>query len=247
MFREFGCHGRVVLGKLPEDLSRCLEELPGDWLEYDAAQGAIVVRHVQPSSTPVLPTAIAELVQMLASIPYELQAHIEGGDLFVHTEEGGRLVRITVERGAAVGIRWAHPDYAGALKRPFDGHEVAIEPYEQRLNGAAAFSSLEPERAAKELQDLADNFEGLYPEGDFLAVADPSGGIVRVKMKDVNLDVLQLLNAMQRLATPRTLTGRIALSSFGESVPEHLLRILLENGEIWVQRPLLWSETMQGA
>lgn len=247
MFREFGCHGRIMLGEFPDDLSQWLERLPGEWLEYDSSQGAIVVRHIQPSSTPVLPTVTAELVQLLDSIPYELQTEIGGGDLFVHTEEGGRLVRITVEPGGAVSIRWAHPNYAGALKRPFDGHEVAIEPYEQKLNGAVTFSALDPVAATSELQELADTFEGLYPEGDFLAAADATGGIVRVKMQDVNLDVLQLLNAMQRLATPRTLTGRIAVSSFGESVPEHLLRLLFENGEIWVQRPLLWSETMQGA
>ena len=234
------CHGRIELGELPAKVRATLEELPGDWLEFDSDAGAIVVRHVQPTDAPVLASTASELVRMLNDIPFDLQTRIPGGTLFVHTEATGELVRLQVKQGGALTIEWAHPDYEGAARKPYgDGHEIAIESYEQRLNGQVEFVSKEAETAARELQQLADTFEGLYPEGDFRAAAD--GSSVRIHMADVNLDVKQLLSQLVFLAEPNTLFGRIDVSSFGDSLPEHLVRISIDTGEVWVQHPLLWS------
>ena len=42
MFYDTGCYGRVTLGPLPTDVQRRLAALPGEWLEYDPDEGAIV-------------------------------------------------------------------------------------------------------------------------------------------------------------------------------------------------------------
>jgi hypothetical protein len=233
------CHGRIEVGELPGDLCAKLAALPGQWLEFDPEAGAIVVRHVEPTEAPVLVTTASELVRILNDIPYDLQLGIPGGALFVHTEATGELVRLRVKPGGAISIEWAHPAYEGAARKPYaDGHEIAIEPWEQRLNGRIEFISKEAETAAEELQELADTFEGLYPEGDFQATAD--GSTVRVDMADVNLDVRQLVDRLLLLADPSTLFGRVDVSSFGDALPEHMVRFLFETGEVWVQHPLLW-------
>jgi hypothetical protein len=242
MFHSSECHGDVDLGPLPDGVRTRLAGLPGEWLEFDLASSTIVVRHTQPTEAPVVATAASELVRMLDEIPYDLQTRIPGGDFLIHTEATGELVRLRVQEGGALEIRWAHPDYEGASKRPYgDGHEIVIEPWEQRLNGSIEFMSRDPQAAAKELQDLADTFEGLHPEGDFRASAG-EGSRVQVEMNVVNLDARLLVDRCIELAEPRTLNGRVDVSSFGDARPEHLVRFLFEFGEVWVQHPMLWSE-----
>ena len=236
------CHGRVDLGELPNEARARLASIPGEWLEYDPESGAVLVRHVQPTDAPVLATTASELVRILDEIPYDLQTRIPGGDLFVRTEETEQLVRLRVTAGGALHIRWAHPGYDGALQRPYsDGHEIAIESFEQRLNGSIELGAADPTAAASALQDLADTFEGLYPEGDFRAEA-ASDGIVRVALSEVNVDAVLLIEALQALAEPRSLRGWLDVSSFEDAAPEHLARVLFKKGEIWVQHPLLWSD-----
>ena len=237
------CHGRVDLGELPNEARARLASIPGEWLEYDPESGAVLVRHVQPTDAPVLAATASELVRILDEIPYDLQTRIPGGDLFVRTEETEQLVRLRVTAGGALHIRWAHPGYDGALQRPYsDGHEIAIESFEQRLNGSIELGAADPTAAASGLQDLADTFEGLYPEGDFRAEAAPSDGTVRVALSEVNLDAVLLIERLQALAEPRSLRGWLDVSSFEDAAPEHLARVLFKKGETWVQHPLLWSD-----
>lgn len=237
------CHGRVYLGELPTDVRARLAAIPGEWLEYDPESSAILVRHVQPTEAPVLAASASELVRILDEVPYDLQTRIPGGDLFVRTEEAEQLVRLRVTTGGALHIRWAHPGYDGALRRPYsDGHEIAIESFEQRLNGSVEFAALDAAAAAQSLQDLADTFEGLYPEGDFRAEGDPSEGSVRVALSEVNLDAVLLIERLRELAEPRSLRGWLDVSSFDDAAPEHLARVTFKKGEIWVQHPLLWSD-----
>jgi hypothetical protein len=235
------CHGRIDLGALSPGVRDRLARLPGEWLEYDPSLGGVVVRHVQPTESPVLLCTASELVRFLSEIPFDQQVKVPGGDLFVHLEETGQLVRLRVEAGGTLHIHWAHPDYAGAKKRPYDGHEIAIEAWEHRLNGSASLTAAEAEAAADALQTLADTFEGLYPEGDFCATAEETG-LVRIDMRDVNLDARLLVDRLEALAAPRTLNGRIDVSSFGDAAPDHIVRLVFENGKTWVQHPLLWSE-----
>jgi hypothetical protein len=242
MITELGCHGRVVVGKLPPEVAALVDRVPAEWLDYNPTTGAFEVRHVQPSDAPILPTVVSELAHMLHAIPYDLRRGIEGGQLLVHTEDEGRLVRIVVDRGGSFHVEWAHPGYTGSQKRPYTGHEIQIQPFEHRLNGKITLRAEDATATARALQSLADTYEGLYPEGEFSA-RPASGGSVELTLQDVNLDVRLLIDALERRAAPRSLGGRITLDSFKEAMPEHMLRFVFERGEVWVQRPVLWTET----
>ena len=184
-----------------------------------------------------------ELVRILSEIPYELQSRIEGGDFFVHTEEPAtQLVRLRVESGGALHIQWAHPEYAGAAREPWsESFRIATPEWEHRLNGSVTFAAEDAVGAAAQLQDLADTYEGLYPEGDFVARASADGASVTVSMKEVNLDAHLLVAHLVRLSGPGSLEGRFDVGSFADFVPENLVRVLFEAGETSVQHPLLWS------
>lgn len=243
MFYDQGCVGRVELGPVPRDVATRLSALPGEWLEFDPPTGAVVVRHVEPTSARHLPAIAFELIRIFSEIPPEFHGEIPGGDLFVHTEhEKGQLVRIRVESGGTIHIQWAHPDFHQALRRPYmGGSELAIDPEFQRLDGKVTFTSPTPEKAALALQDLVDTFEGLYPEGDCVARAT-GGQEVELTMKEVNLDAALLVALLQAEAEPRSLSGRFEVSSFGTVLPEKKLRFVFEDGKLWVQHPLLWSD-----
>jgi hypothetical protein len=199
---------------------------------------------VEPTSTRHLPAIACELVNLFSEIPPELHEEIPGGDFFVHTEAGhGQLVRVRVESGGTIQVQWAHPDFKEALRRPYaGGQELVIDPEIQRLNGEVELRSADPEAAAGALQDLADTYEGLYPEGDFVARAGGEGSVI-VTMEEVNLDAALLVALLRRLAEPGSLTGRFEVSSFGTVLPEQQRRFLFEAGEVWVQHPLLWTDS----
>ncbi|MGA2382823.1 MAG: hypothetical protein ABSG61_05255 [Gemmatimonadales bacterium] len=243
MFYDAGCYGGVRLGELPEGVQQRLAAVPGDWLEFDAPTGMIVVRHIQPSAGPCLPTITGELVRMLGEIPEASQGAIPGGEFFVHTESGGQLVRLKVELGGAVKIEWAHPDYTRARPQPYRGERLEIvEPRVQRLNGTVSFRTKDVARAVQELEGLADTYEGLYPEGDLVATPDMSRTGISVEVRDLNLDVLLLVERLQQLATKGSLSGHIDVSSFAAVFPEQHLRFVFKDGALLVQRPVLWTE-----
>jgi hypothetical protein len=73
-------------------------------------------------------------------------------------------------------------------------------------------------------------------------VAQSEADRVTVHMDEVNLAVQPLLERVVRHARPRTLSGSVAVSSFNDVEPEQNVRFVLQEGEIWVQRPLLWQE-----
>ena len=99
--------------------------------------------------------------------------------------------------------------------------------------------SEEATAVSEQLQELADTYEGLHPEGDFEVSTD--GSVVRVVLRDVNLDGKLLVERLHRVAAPRSLEGRLDVGSFREQAPEQLVRVLFERGETWVQHPMLWT------
>lgn len=241
MFYQTGCTGRVVLGKLPNDTQQRLLSLPGEWLEFEPTASAIVVRHCQPSSAPCLPTITEELVRMLAEVPEANQAAIPGGDLYVHTEAKGQLVRVHVAEGGVLRICWAHPNYSAAHRAQYTGRETLVEAEVQRLNGCVSFVTADPPRAAQELETFANSFEGLYPEGEFIASADERENKLQAELRHVNLDVRLLIARLQKLAAPATLFGRIEVTSFAAADPEQYARFVFDRGKVWVERPVLWE------
>jgi len=243
MFYDAGCYGRVVLGSLPEAVQQRLGALPGEWLEYDLLSGTIVVRHIQPTAGPSLPTVTAELVRMLGELPEAAQDGVPGGDLFVHTEDAGQLVRLRVEPGGALKIEWAHPDYRKSKRQLYTGARLEmVEPHVQRLNGGVTFESADPTAAAQQLEAVADGYEGLYPEGDLQVRVDRSTGRVTAEVRDLNVDALLLVGRLQQLAAPGSLSGDLEVSSFASIVPEQQLRFVFDDGQTWVQRPVLWED-----
>ncbi len=244
MFHEQGCRGRVLIGPLPDAIQAGLATLPGEWLEYDAPAGAIVVRHIQPTAAPCLPTIVAELVRMLSTIPVGLHEVIGGGDLFIHTEDNPHVVRLRVERGGNLRINWAHPCFSGAPRQPYaGGKQIGIDPVFCRLNGDVTVGAADPARAAREIQRLADTFEGLYPEGDFQASADRAHGTVRVHMADANVDIRLLVERLLLVASPGAADGAIEVSSFDERFPDDRVRVVFEDGRAWVEEPALFDES----
>jgi hypothetical protein len=215
-------------------------------LEFDPPTGAIVVRHVEPTGARPLPAIACELVRLFSEIPAELHEEIPGGAFFVHTEAGhGQLIRVRVEAGGAIHIRWAHPDFKKATRRLYEGgSEILIDPEVQQLDGRVTFEADDPAGASEAILHLADNFEGLYPEGD-CAVKEGPGSAVELSMVEVNLSASALVDLLRTIARPGTLNGRFRVSSFGTILPEQQLRFLFEAGEIWVQHPLLWPETTE--
>ncbi len=246
MFYDQGCVGRIEVGSIPGAVANRLAAIPGEWLEFDPPTGSIVVRHVEPTSTHHLPAIAHELVRIFSEIPAEYHEDMPGGDLFVHTEdEHGQLVRIRVESGGTIHIQWAHPDFRRALRRPYmGGAELAIDPEVQRLDGKVTLRSQTPEAAAVALQDLADTFEGLYPEGDCVARAT-GGAEVELTMSEVNLDAARLVSLLQEVAQPRSLMGWFEVSAFGTVLPENQLRLVFDAGKLWVQHPLLWADNSE--
>jgi hypothetical protein len=246
MFHQQGCHGRVLIGSLPDAIQAELASLPGEWLEYDAASGAIVVRHIQPTATPCLPTIVSELVRMLAAVPVDLHAGIGGGDLLVHTEDSPHVVRLRVDRGGGLRITWAHPCFANAPRQPYAAARIEIDPVFCRLSGDVTLGAADAARAAKEIQRLADTFEGLYPEGDFEAAADRKRGTVQVHMRDANVDVRLLVGRVLKIAAPGSAEGAIEVSSFDERYPDDRIRVVFERGQAWVEEAALFDETSAG-
>ena len=242
MFYEDGCHGRVQVGSLPGDVVARLATLPGEWLEFDAPLGAIVVRHIQPTAAPALPTIAAELVRMLAEIPVALHAQIAGGAFHVHSDDTPHLVRIRVDPGGGVRIDWAHPDYATSRKRPYDGEAIPIEGVYCRLNGTVTLRAPDAAGVARELQRVADTYEGLYPEGDFRAMPVQRLGTVEVGLQDVNLDPRLLVASLLALAEPGTLDGAIEVRSFDDRHPDDRVRLVFQEGRAWVQEPYLFPD-----
>ena len=243
MSYETWLHGQVVLGVLPERAQQRLEQLPGEWLEFERGSGTIVVRLCQPSTAPCLPTITGELVRMMGEVPELLQSRIPGGDLYLHTEQNGQLVRLRVEPGGEVRISWAHPNYTGAERRLYgEDRGPLVDPCMQCLVGCVNFVASSPGRAARELETLADTYEGLYPEGEFVVVTDEARSLVTLTMSEVNLDVSLLIERLRQLAAPGSLSGRIEVTSFAAALPEQHARFLFEIGTVWVQRPALWRK-----
>jgi hypothetical protein len=241
MFPDHGCHGEVALGSIPDDVREQLAALPGEWLEYDPDRSIVVKRHAQPSSGPDLPVIAGELVQILATIPAELHQAIPGGDFFVHTTDTRQFVRLHVQPGGVLELQWAHPDFAAASRSPYRGRsETPLDPYYHRLNGTVQFRPA-TEGAAESVLELADTWEGLYPEGECKVVTE--GELTSIELRDLNLDAHLLIERLQGVSAEGSLEGEFVVTAFGREVrPEDSLRVIFDAGETLVQHPVLWPD-----
>jgi hypothetical protein len=236
--------GRINLGELDEETSKGLEAVEATWLEFAGNPPSLVVRHVQPSDTPVLPNVGGELLDFLGRLTEAERATVPGGALYCLDEENGQYVRLNVSPGGFLTVAWARPDYSRARWQPYGGERVPVvfEAY-QRLNGSVKFTG--PSEAADKIRAAADRSTGLYPEGEFESRAQ--GDQVEITLRDVNSSVLDLIQALRGTANPATsLEGEIDVSSFRPGDLEDYCRFVLKDGEVWLVRPSLWNELPEG-
>jgi hypothetical protein len=115
---------------------------------------------------------------------------------------------------------------------------VVFEPF-QRLNGTISYQ--DGPTAADALRKVLENTAGEYSQGDY----EISSTVDRMQLilRDVNADVLTLVNALRYSVRNSTLHGEIDVSSFRTGDMEDYCRFVFRDGEIWIGRPALWSDT----
>jgi hypothetical protein len=244
MRSHLGCIGSVDLGALGEDTQKRLEQIAASWLEYSPESSALVVRHVQPDDVPPLREVAGELLDFLHAVSDAERARIPGGALYYQDEPTGQYVRLKVWAGGFMTVAWARPDYTRAQWEPFRNQPVTLvfEPY-QRLSGAVSFEA--HPNAADDLRKIIDRTAGQYSQGDY--AISSSIRRVDVTLRDVNADALTLVNALRYMAKAGTLTGEIDVGSFRAGDLEDFCRFSFRNGETWIARPILWSDTPEAS
>ena len=240
MCSHLGCTGSVELGLIGEDTQKRLEQITATWLEYSPEPSALLVRHVQPDDVPPLREVAGELLDFLHAISDGERAQITGGALFYQDESTGQYVRLKVWTGGFLTVAWARPDYTRAQWTPFLNQPVTLvfEPY-QRVNGAVGFEG--HHGAAEDLRKIIDKTAGQYSQGDY--EIESSVDRVEATFRDVNADVLSIVNGLRYMAQPGTLNGELTVTSFREGDLEDYCRFSFRSGESWMARPVLWTDS----
>ena len=240
MRSHLGCTGSVDLGLLGEVTQKRLEQIGASWLEFSPEPSSLVVRHVQPDDVPPLREVAGELLDFLHEVSESERAQIPGGALFYQDEPTGQYVRLKVWKGGFLTVAWARPDYIHAQWVPFLNQPVTLvfEPF-QRLNGAVGFEG--HPNSADDLRRILEKTAGQYSQGDYEIVS--SIRRIEITFRDVNADVLTLVNAFRYMAKPGTLSGELDVSSFRAGDLEDYCRFSFRAGETWIARPSLWSDT----
>jgi hypothetical protein len=232
--------GSVDLGVLGEDTQKHLEQIAASWLEYSPESPSLVVRHVQPDDVPPLREIAGELLDFLHAVSDSERAQIPGGALYYQDEPTGQYVRLKVWKGGFLTVAWARPDYTRAEWVPFLNQPVTLvfEPF-QRLNGSVGFDG-HPD-AGNDLRKILEKTAGQYSQGDYEISSSIRG--VEATFRDVNADVLTVVNALRYMAKPGTLNGELDVTSFRAGDLEDYCRFSFRAGETWMARPNLWSDT----
>jgi hypothetical protein len=240
MRTHLGCTGSIALGPLGQETQKRLEEVQASWLEYSPDPPTLDVRHVQPDNTPALREIAGELLDFLRTIPDDERTHIPGGAFYYQDEPTGQYIRLRLWKGGFLTVHWARPDYTHVEWQQFRNQpvEVVFEPF-QKLNGSVSFEG--SPAAAENLRRVLEATSGQYSQGEY----EIANSIERVELtlRDVNADVLSLVNALRYSDMNATLAGEIDVSSFRAGDLEDYCRFVFRAGEVWVARPALWSDT----
>jgi hypothetical protein len=234
----------VHLGQLAKDTQKYLEKIAASWLEYSPESSSLDVRHVQPDDVPPMREVAGELLDFLHAVSDSERAQIPGGALYYQDEPTGQYVRLKVWKGGFLTVAWARPDYTHAQWEAFRNQPVAVvfEPF-QRLNGAVRFDG--NPNAADHLRKIIDKTAGEYSQGDYAISSSVSR--VDLTLRDVNSDVLTLVNALRYMAKEGTLSGEIDVTSFRVGDLEDYCRFSFRADGTWMARPQLWSDAPDAA
>jgi hypothetical protein len=235
--RAYECSGEVAVGELGPETRERLAELGGEWLEHEAPNGRIVVRHVQPGGAPALQAVPAELIAMLEALSPEERERVRGGTLLVRDRNGVAL-RLVVD-GGEIRVQWPREDWAHAVEVPVEEALDGVAPASARVTGTLRFEAPPGARAA--LVDFVERFEGLYPEGDLRL--DREGALVRVELRGLNVGPRELLDKLRALARPpQSLAGALEVGSFVPNALERDFRLTIRGGTARAERPALWRD-----
>jgi hypothetical protein len=239
MRSHLGCTGSVQLGVLSEETQKRLEQAEASWLEYSPDPSSLEVRHVQPDDIPPLREIAGEFLEFLSCLTDTERAQLPGGTFFYRDEATGQFIRMKVAAAGFLSVSWARPDYSHAEWQQFRNQPVSLvfEPF-QKLNGTVSFAG--SPSTADDLRRVLEATAGQYSQGDYEIVS--SIDRVQVTLRDVNADVLSLVNALRYSDRKTTLTGEIDVSSFRAGDLEDYCRFVFRAGETWIARPALWSD-----
>ncbi len=244
MRSHLGCTGSVNLGQLTGDTQNRLEKIAASWLEYSPDSSSLDVRHVQPDDVPPIREVAGELLDFLHGVSDSERAQIPGGALYYQDEPTGQYVRLKVWKGGFMTVAWARPDYTHSQWEAFRNQPVVVvfEPF-QRLNGTVSLEG--NPNAADQLRKLLDSTAGEYSQGDY--AISSSVNRIDLTLRDVNADVLTLVNALRYVAKEGSLTGEIDVTSFRVGDLEDYCRFSFRADGTWMARPLLWSDQPDAA
>ena len=244
MRTHLGCTGSVDLGLLAAETQGRLEQVEANWLEYSPEPPSLTVRHVQPDDVPALREIAGELLEFLHTVSDEERAQIPGGALYYLDEPTGQYIRLKVWKGGFLTVAWAQPDYTHAQWEQFRNQPVSVvfDPF-QRLNGSVSLEG--SPAAADNLRKVLESTAGQYSQGDYEIAASVER--VELTLRDVNADVLTLVNTLRYSARNATLAGEIDVSSFRAGDLEDYCRFVFRAGETWIVRPALWSDAPETA
>jgi len=242
MRTHLGCTGSVGLGTLAPETRARLDLVEASWLEYSPDSSSLVVRHVQPDDQPALREIGGELLEFLRTVSDQERAQIPGGAFYYEDEPTGQYIRLRVLKGGFLTVAWARPDYTLSPWQEFRNQPVKVvfEPF-QRLNGSVKFEGAPT--AGDNLRRVLESTAGEYGQGDFEIVSTVDS--VELKLRDVNADVLSLVNALRYLSKHGTLCGEIDVTSFRAGDLEDYCRFAFRDGSTWIARPLLWPEALE--
>lgn len=234
---RFECEGKIRLGPLPWETSERLAQFSGNWLLFEPAGNAVVVRQSQPAGCPALTGVACEMISLIYSIPAELRNAMPGGTIYVR-DSLGDLLRVVVEHGE-IRVQWPQKEYAQPVYVPPDTVLNEVASKSARIRGWARFAG--SCGRAGELRKFVEQFDGLYPEGELPSECEQN--LVYVRFKEVNIGPKELIAKLRELAeSEESLQAELEVTPIEAGRNDAGFRIHIRDGQISAMRPSLWKQ-----